>query len=165
MSARAVNGWLNWAWSFKYFSVEEQGHGNSGTMDLAMAKWIQLQAQFALLKQQSDNHLDEVDNKAHHQPLTSGTPLDFSLKSTNSSLASLASLMMESSASTGPQGMPTTAAALQKMTQLAAAATQRSPITPTASTRFQSLPMLTLPCKSTMAWPSRWLVLESLSDM
>ena len=135
-----------------FYSIEEQQQPHN--VDIAMAKWIQWQAQLALRlqqQQQSTDNLDHENNKAH-QGCT--TPLDFSLKSTSTSLASLATLMMESS--TSSSAAAATAAgmtALHKMTQLASS--QRSQgVSPH---RFQSsLPMLSLPYKP-LPWQSRYL--------
>ena len=136
--------------------VEEAEHSDSSSsVDLAMAKWIQLQAQLALRLQQQSDHSDE-NNKTHQDNLKStvassaaSLPLDFSLKSSpppppqQPSLVSLASLMMES---TSP-GMT----ALHKMTQLANSPKSSSP------NRFQSsLPMLSLPYKP-IPWQSRYV--------
>ena len=139
--------------------VEEAEHSDSSSsVDLAMAKWIQLQAQLALRLQQQSDHSDE-NNKTHQDSLKStvassaaSLPLDFSLKSSpppppqQPSLVSLASLMMES---TSP-GMT----ALHKMTQLATSP-RSQPTNPLVNpNRFQALPMLNLPYKP-LPWQSR----------
>ena len=135
--------------------VEEAEHSDSSSsVDLAMAKWIQLQAQLALRLQQQSDHSDE-NNKTHQDSLKStvaSLPLDFSLKSSPTpppqqpSLVSLASLMMES---TNP-GMT----ALHKMTQLATSP-RSQPTNPLVNpSRFQALPMLNLPYKP-LPWQSR----------
>ena len=130
-----------------------------------MAKWIQLQAQFALRLQQQSDQLDDMDNKPNQQV---NLPLDFSFKS-GSNFASLASLMMNTPPNSSPSSlMPSQEmSALHKMSQMAAAS-QRSPLTPAAaataaSARFHSLPMLTLPYKSGIPWQPRYVQYPKLA--